>query len=193
MTSIIVDFLNEVASDHGLATGLKRLKSHYEIVQYANESGYRMSLQEWAKYHIQEWSNSEDHELDAIFRCEETHWSWAFRQNSTWRKLLIGGSVTDGMRQDFNIIAGNAEKRQVDTDISKQKDDTNTDRVLDLFIIEISRSEELKKKIKSCRNQDEVIDIARDYGFEIDSMSILKKWSRVTDFTKPTWFGWFKE
>ena len=45
MKNAINDFLSEVASNHALATGIKKLSSHYEIVQYANEEGYDSPLQ----------------------------------------------------------------------------------------------------------------------------------------------------
>ena len=193
MKSPIIDFLSDVVSNHALATGIKKLSSHYEIVKYANDEGYNISLPEWMRYHIQEWANSGDNDLDMIFRCDETHWSWAFRQNSSWRKLLIGGSITDGIRKDFNGVANGGESMIVDIRSDVKNGSKDTEEALDLFIIEINSREDLKAKIRECRDQDAVIEIARQYGFRIDSMSILKKWSKVTDFTKPTWFGWFND
>ena len=193
MESKMINFLSDVASNHALATGIKRLSSHYEIVQYANQEGYDISITEWMRYHIQEWANSEDSDLDIIFRCDETHWSWAFRQNSSWRKLLIGGSITDGIRRDFHGVADSGEKKHFDSRTDVMDGDGDTENALDLFIIEINSNEGLKAKIRDCRDQDEVIEIAKEYGYKIDSLSILKRWSKVTDFTKPTWFGWFND
>ena len=193
MKNAINDFLSEVASNHALATGIKKLSSHYEIVQYANAEGYDISITEWMRFHIQEWANSDDSDLDMAFRCDETHWSWAFRQNSSWRKLLIGGSITDGIRRNLNEVANGGDKIHLDTRKGAKDGEADTEKALDLFILEINRKGDLKAKIKDCRNQDEVINIAKEYGFNIDSLAILKKWGKVTDFSKPTWFGWFND
>ena len=47
--------------------------------------------------------------------------------------------------------------------------------------------------MKAARNQDEVIALAAARGFTIDSLALLRSWSAVTDFSKPTWFGWFDD
>ena len=51
---------------------------------------------------------------------------------------------------------------------------------------------ELREKIRAARNDGEIIDIAASLGFQINSMTLLRQWSKHKDFTKPTWLGWFE-
>lgn len=71
--------------------------------------------------------------------------------------------------------------------------DANHDEVLEQFIALAKTDQALQDEIKSALNQDQVIAIAADRGFQIDSLAILRKWSKHTDFSKPTWMGWFGE
>tara|TARA_B100000965_G_C18879140_1_gene451147 strand:- start:219 stop:440 length:222 start_codon:yes stop_codon:yes gene_type:complete len=71
--------------------------------------------------------------------------------------------------------------------------DVNQDQTLDQFIALAKTDQALQDEIKSALNQDQVIAIAADRGFQIDSLAILRKWSKHTDFSKPTWMGWFGE
>ena len=71
--------------------------------------------------------------------------------------------------------------------------DINQDEVLEQFIALAKTDQALQDEIKSALNQDQVIAIAAERGFQIDSLAILRKWSKHTDFSKPTWMGWFGE
>ena len=71
--------------------------------------------------------------------------------------------------------------------------DAQQDQLLEQFIALARTDKDLRDEIKSALNQDEVIEIALRRGFEIDSLTILRKWSKHTDFSKPTWMGWFEE
>ena len=69
----------------------------------------------------------------------------------------------------------------------------NQDQVLEAFITLVREKPDLKAQIKAALNQDQVIEIAADNGFDIDSAAILRKWSKHTDFSQDTWMGWFDE
>ena len=69
--------------------------------------------------------------------------------------------------------------------------DAEKDQALQAFITLVRTRADLKDQVKFARNQDEVIAIAKAQGFEIDSLTLLRSWSQVSDFSKPTWFGWF--
>ena len=71
--------------------------------------------------------------------------------------------------------------------------EVNQDEVLEQFIALAKTDQALQDEIKSALNQDQVIAIAAERGFQIDSLAILRKWSKHTDFSKPTWMGWFGE
>ena len=67
------------------------------------------------------------------------------------------------------------------------------DAVLNSFIELARRDQALKAEIKAALNQEQVIAIAASRGYEFDSLTILRKWSQHTDFSKDTWMGWFEE
>lgn len=67
------------------------------------------------------------------------------------------------------------------------------DLSLESFITMVRRDPTLKAEIKAALNQDDVIAIAASMGYEFDSSTILRRWSKHTDFTKDTWMGWFDE
>tara|TARA_B100001079_G_scaffold152539_1_gene130804 strand:- start:207 stop:431 length:225 start_codon:yes stop_codon:yes gene_type:complete len=71
--------------------------------------------------------------------------------------------------------------------------DAEQDQVLEQFIALAKADQGLQDEIKSALNQDQVIAIAAQRGFVIDPLAILRKWSQHTDFSKPTWMGWFSE
>ena len=71
--------------------------------------------------------------------------------------------------------------------------DVEQDQILEQFIALANTDQNLQEEIKSALNQDQVIDIAASRGFQIDPLAILRKWSKHTDFSKPTWMGWFDE
>ena len=65
------------------------------------------------------------------------------------------------------------------------------DAVLNSFIDLAREDQALKAEIKAALNQEQVIAIAASRGYEFDSLTILRKWSQHTDFSKDTWMGWF--
>ena len=71
--------------------------------------------------------------------------------------------------------------------------DLEQDQLLERFIALALTDDNLRDEIKGALNQEEVISIAERHGFAVDSLAILRKWSKHTDFTKPTWLGWFDD
>ncbi|EAU72905.1 Nif11-like leader peptide family natural product precursor [Synechococcus sp. RS9916] len=71
--------------------------------------------------------------------------------------------------------------------------DAEQDQLLENFISLARSDQALRDEIKSARNQDEIIAIAQTKGFKLDSLAILRKWSKHSDFSKPTWLGWFDD
>ena len=67
------------------------------------------------------------------------------------------------------------------------------DLSLESFITMVHQDPDLKAEIKAALNQDDVIAIAASKGYEFDSLTILRRWSKHTDFTQDTWMGWFDE
>ena len=67
------------------------------------------------------------------------------------------------------------------------------DDVLNSFIKLAREDQALKAEIKAALNQEQVIAIAASRGYEFDSLTILRKWSQHTDFSKDTWMGWFED
>ena len=67
------------------------------------------------------------------------------------------------------------------------------DQILEKFIALAKSDQNLQDEIKSALNQDQVLAIAAERGFLIDPLAILRKWSKHTDFSRPTWMGWFTE
>ncbi|MAS28540.1 Nif11-like leader peptide family natural product precursor [Synechococcus sp. UW140] len=71
--------------------------------------------------------------------------------------------------------------------------DAQQDQILEDFITQARSDQSLRDEIKAALNQDEIISIAQARGFSVDSLAILRKWSKHTDFSKPTWLGWFDD
>lgn len=67
------------------------------------------------------------------------------------------------------------------------------DSTLESFIALVRQDPELQAEIKAALNQDQVISIAASRGYKFDSLTILRKWSKHTNFSKDTWMGWFEE
>ena len=61
-------FVQAIADDHGLATGIKTLGSHYDIVAYANIRGYAITLAEWGRYLAMDWLQTSDADLASVHR-----------------------------------------------------------------------------------------------------------------------------
>ena len=77
--------------------------------------------------------------------------------------------------------------------MSSPLSDLEQDQALQSFIALARSDSEVRELIKQARNQDEIIDIAQERGFNFDSMALLRQWSKHTDFSKPTWMGWFDD
>ena len=77
--------------------------------------------------------------------------------------------------------------------MSNSSAEANRDSALESFIEKVRQDEDLRSRIKSALNQDDVIEIASSYGYEFDSITILRRWSLHTDFSQDTWMGWFEE
>ena len=187
-------FVQSIADDHGLATGIKTLGSHYDIVAYANIRGYSITLAEWGRYLAMDWLQASDVDLASVHRVDPAHWSWAFRQLSRWRALLMDGAESEGMLgpADF-AVNRNESVAQPASSAAPTLTDVEKDAALAAFIQLVKTRPDLKDQVKSARNQDEVIGLAQAQGFAIDSLTLLRSWSQVSDFSKPTWFGWFDD
>ena len=77
--------------------------------------------------------------------------------------------------------------------MSSPLSDLEQDQALQSFIALARSDSEVRELIKQARNQDEIIDIAQERGFNFNSMALLRQWSQHTDFSKPTWMGWFDD
>ena len=71
--------------------------------------------------------------------------------------------------------------------------DFQKDSNLESFITLARQDPNLRNDIKAALNQDQVIEIASSRGFLFDSLTILRRWSKHTDFSQDTWMGWFSE
>jgi hypothetical protein len=71
--------------------------------------------------------------------------------------------------------------------------DSDKDSILEAFIACAKSDQGLRDEIKAALNQDQVIEIAASRGYAFDSLTILRRWSKHTDFTESTWMGWFSE
>ena len=188
-------FVQAIVDDHGLATGIKTIGSHYDLVAYANIRGFAVTLEAWGRFIAMDGLQSSDSDLILSLRADPSHWSWAFRQLSRWRALLMDGAGSDGLLgpADFSLPSSSASPVQDKGSSSEQMTDAEKDQALTSFIELVRTRRDLKDQVKGARNQDEVIDLANANGFPIDSLTLLRSWSQVSDFSKPTWFGWFDD
>ena len=190
-------FVQAIVDDHGLATGIKTLCNHYDIVAYANIRGYSITLSEWGRFVAMDTLQASDSEITLMQQADPVHWSWAFRQLSRWRAILMEGAGVEGLLGPAHFAVstspttgtGGATGSESPTLLS----DAEKDQALQAFITLVRTRADLKDQVKFARNQDEVIAIAKAQGFEIDSLTLLRSWSQVSDFSKPTWFGWFDD
>ena len=189
-TTDLERFVQAIIDDHGLATGIKTLGSHYDLVAYANLRGFAITLAEWGRYVAMDSLQASDEATTLALRADPVHWSWAFRQISKWRGLLMDGAGSDGLlgAADFAVSSSGSLSENPEPLTDAQKDEA-----LASFIASVRDQPELKQQVKAARNQDEVIALAAAQGFTIDSLTLLRSWSTVTDFSKPTWFGWFDD
>ena len=157
---------------------------------YANLRGFAITLAEWGRYVAMDSLQASDEATTLALRADPVHWSWAFRQISKWRGLLMDGAGSDGLlgTADFAVSSSGSLSENPEPLTDAQKDEA-----LASFIASVRDQPELKQQVKAARNQDEVIALAAAQGFTIDSLTLLRSWSTVTDFSKPTWFGWFDD
>ena len=193
-------FVQAVIADHGIATGIKTLSTHYDLVAYANISGFSISLIEWGRHIAMDSLQSTDSELELLQCADPAHWSWAFRQLSSWRPLLMEGTLTEGLlgTADFGSIPQESDQNEFTEPTTVAHDlrpisDIQRDEALESFIKMLKSRPDLKDQVKFARDQDAVIELANAEGFPIDSLTLLRRWNKVSDFSKPTWFGWFDE
>ena len=88
-------FVNEVVRSHELATGLKPLVSHEEIVAYAQRQGFDFNQNQWNSYFQTDFAELSDSMQQKVLAAQTSHWSWAFRQISAWRAMLMEGADTN--------------------------------------------------------------------------------------------------
>lgn len=188
-------FVQAIVDDHGLATGIKTLGHHYDIVAYANIRGYTISLPEWGRYVAMDALQASDAEIALMQQADPAHWSWAFRQLSRWRLLLMDGAGSEGLLGPADLSAPSQPTIHDGSSSapSMPLTDDQKDAALRSFIELVRSRPDLKDQVKGARTQDEVIALADQQGFFIDSLTLLRSWSQVSDFSKPTWFGWFDD
>ena len=87
-------FVDEVVRSHELATGLKPLESHKEIIAYARSKGFVFNQNEWNAYFERDFSQLSDSIQQKVLAAQTSHWSWAFRQLSAWRAMVMEGADT---------------------------------------------------------------------------------------------------
>ncbi|CAI8154686.1 MAG: Uncharacterised protein [Prochlorococcus marinus str. MIT 9215] len=196
-SSDLESFLNAVVRDHSIATGLKALTSHPQIAAYAKTCGYEFSLAEWGRYVASEALNLSDQDLGYVMGADVDHWTWAFKQVALWRALLMDGSRASDTSSISSVANSSQEISNpmlgaVDSS-SAALADAQQDSQLEAFVAFAKQDSAVKEEIKMATNEVDVIRIAQENGFSFDSRAILRQWSKVTDFSRPTWFGWFAE
>ena len=85
-------FIHEVIRSHELATGLKPLSSHQEIIAYGQHQGFDFSEAQWNACYEREFSNLSVSIQQKVLSADPEHWSWAFRQLTAWRAMLMDGA-----------------------------------------------------------------------------------------------------
>ena len=172
-------FISAVVQEHSLATGLKQLSHPSQIAEFACSKGFEVSVSEWIRAAWLDQLQLSDQDLERIWSTNPDHWSWAFQQIAPWRAMLMEGASTG---------AAVATPDPAPVELT----DADKDQLLNRFIELARKDEGLKQQIKDAKNDTEIIDLATGLGYPFDSLTLLRKWSQHTDFTKPTWFGWFQ-
>ena len=85
-------FLDSVVHSHELATGLKPLTTHEQIIHYAQQQGFDSTDSDWINLYEEDFLSQSSAVQESIRLCEPGHWSWAFRQLSCWRAMLMEGA-----------------------------------------------------------------------------------------------------
>ena len=88
----LLRFVDSVVRFHELATGLKSLKSHQQIVAYAQSQHFDFTEAEWTNFFNQDFLSQSGEIQESIRLADPAHWSWAFRQLSGWRAMLMEGA-----------------------------------------------------------------------------------------------------
>ena len=91
-TEALTCFLNDVVQFHELATGLKSLSSHDQIIAYGQVQGFDFSAEEWTALFDKDFVLQTELVQRSILSANPVHWSWAFRQHSVWRAMLMCGA-----------------------------------------------------------------------------------------------------
>ena len=90
--SKLIEFVNAVIYDHGIATGLKSCKSDQDIVYFAETQGFVFSQSHWDDFVNKDLSLLSSEELDLVSNTASDHWTWAFRRIKPWRDMLMPGA-----------------------------------------------------------------------------------------------------
>tara|TARA_B100000925_G_scaffold135421_1_gene101198 strand:- start:10 stop:291 length:282 start_codon:yes stop_codon:yes gene_type:complete len=90
--SKLIEFVNAVIYDHGIATGLKSCKSDQDIVHFAQTQGFVFSQSHWDDFVNKDLSLLSSEELDLVSNTASDHWTWAFRRIKPWRDMLMPGA-----------------------------------------------------------------------------------------------------
>jgi len=85
-------FVDEVVRSHELATGLKPLTSHQEIISYGQNQGFAFSEAQWTDFYERDFSALSVPMQQKVLSADRKHWSWAFRQLTAWRAMLMEGA-----------------------------------------------------------------------------------------------------
>ncbi len=91
-SSVIENFIHSVVQSHELATGLKKLTSHEQIIDYAYSKGFSFTKADWEEFILLDSEPLNPQLKQSDYLHDTNHWSWAFRQVSTWRAMLMEGA-----------------------------------------------------------------------------------------------------
>ena len=85
-------FICDVVRFHELASGLKPLVSHPQIISYGNKQGFEFTETEWIIVYESDFALQSEAVQQSILAANPAHWSWAFRQLAVWRGMLMEGA-----------------------------------------------------------------------------------------------------
>ena len=91
-SSIIENFIRSVVQSHEIATGLKKLTSHEQIIDYAYSKGFSFTKDDLDEFVLLDSESLKSQSKQSANLHDTTHWSWSFRQVSTWRAMLMAGA-----------------------------------------------------------------------------------------------------
>ena len=74
-SSQIQEFVAKVVYDHSVATGLKACQSDQQIVDYASQVGFKISIEEWLVFVESDFSSLSSTEKERIAIVDPQHWS----------------------------------------------------------------------------------------------------------------------